>query len=94
MKKRTFIILLVLLASLNQYCKAQNYMIKQLTVLNIDSIAAYYLIKCSTNENDTLLILSDRYDLGEIVNNKLLNKIEMGNRLDFEIRSAYAIRTK
>jgi hypothetical protein len=93
MRKKTFIILLVLLASLNQYCKAQNYMIKQLTVLNIDSIAAYYLIKCSTMDNDTLLILSDRYDLGEIVNNKLLNKIEVGSKLDFEIRIAYAIRT-
>jgi hypothetical protein len=44
-------------------------------------------------DNDTLLILSDRYDLGEIVNNKLLNKIEVGSKLDFEIRIAYAIRT-
>lgn len=93
MKKKTFIILVVLVAFLNQYCKAQNYMIKQLTVLNIDSIAAYYLIKCSTNDNDTVIILSDRYDLGEVVNNKLLNKIEIGNKLDFDIRIAYAIRT-
>lgn len=93
MRKKTFIILLGLLASLNQYCKAQNYIITQLTVLNIDSIAAYYLIRCSTNDNDTLLILSDKYNFGEIVNNKLLNKIEVGNKFDFEIRSAYAIRT-
>lgn len=93
MRNKNFIILLVLLASLNQNCKAQNYVIKQLTVLDIDSIAAYYLIKCSTNDNDTLLILSDRYILGEIVNNKLLNKTEVGNKLYFEIRSTYAIRT-
>jgi hypothetical protein len=93
MRKKTFIILLGLVAFVNQYCKAQNYMIKQLTVLSIDSIAAYYLVKCSTNDNDTLIILSDKYDLGEIVNNKLLSKIKIGNKLDFDIRIAYAIRT-
>ena len=92
MRIKTFIILLILIASLNQYCKAQSCGIKQLTVLNIDSIAPYYLVKCSTNDRDTLLILTDRYDLGEVVNNKLLNKIEIGNKLDFEISIAYAVR--